>query len=115
MIGDAIKAGADLRQLAPQWAIAYPIIQNIFHDRGYSCVITCGNDSHEDRPGSLHPSGRALDFRTRHLPMIDKIEVHKAIKEALGEQWDVLLENVAKDSEHIHVEFDPKPPRTLEA
>lgn len=115
MMGHGIKAGVVLGQLAPQWAVAYPIIQAIYHERGYACVITCGNEAHEDRPGSLHPSGRALDFRTRHLPMIDKIEVHKAIKEALGEQWDVLLENVAKDSEHLHCEYDPKPPRVMEA
>jgi len=108
-----IKPGVDLRNLAPQWAIGYPIVQQCFLSRGYSCVVTSGNDSHADKPMSLHPSGRALDFRTRHIPMIDKLPIHRAIKEALGEQWDVVLESVGQDREHLHAEFDPKNPEPV--
>jgi len=108
-----IKTGVDLRVLAPQWAIAYPIIRDSFQNRGYSCVVTSGNDSHADKPKSLHPSGRALDFRTRHIPMIDKVPIVNDIKKALGEQWDVVLESVGQDREHLHAEFDPKNPEPV--
>lgn len=104
-----IKSGVDLRILAPQWAIGYPIIQQCFLSRGYSCVVTSGNDSVHGT-NSLHPSGRALDFRTKHIPMIDKVPLLNAIKTALGAQWDVILENVGMDNEHCHAEFDPKDP-----
>ena len=108
VLDDQIKATVDLRILAPQWAVAYPIIHYIFRSRGYACVLTSGNDSHEDKPNSKHHTGEALDFRTRHVPVVDKTLVHQAVQTALGPQWDVLLENVGKDTEHLHVEFDPK-------
>ena len=107
-----IKPGVDLRNLAPQWAIAYPIIRDCFQNRGYSCVVTNGNERTPEqlaaKPNTLHPSGRALDFRTRHIPMLDKIPIVNDMKQALGAQWDVVLERVGQDQEHCHIEFDPK-------
>ncbi len=108
-----LKTGVDLRILAPQWGLAYPIIQQCFISRGYSCVVTSGNDGeHTPKSGktSLHYLGRALDFRTKHLPMSHKLPLRLQVQAALGEQWDVVLEHVGMDNEHLHVEFDPKPP-----
>lgn len=106
-VENSLKVGVDLRSLAPQWGIAYPIIQAIFNLRGYSCVVTSGNDGTHG-PHSLHYKGKALDFRTRHIPMIDKLPIHAAMKAALGAQWDVLLEYAGMDNEHCHIEWDPK-------
>lgn len=107
-----LKSGVDLRQLAPQWAIGYPIIQQCFLSRGYDCVITNGNERTPAQlaatPTTLHPSGRALDFRTKHIPMIDKLPLIRAINAALGTQWDVVLEHTGQDHEHAHIEYQPK-------
>lgn len=104
---DRIKAGVDLSKLAPQWGVAYPMIQYIFHEFGYACVITSGNDG-QHMPTSLHYSGKALDFRTKHMAVVDKAPVRNAIKAALGEHWDVILEAVGQANEHAHIEYDVK-------
>ncbi len=110
---NSLKPGVDLRQLAPQWAIGYPIIAACFNNRGYSCVITSANDRVHG-VGSLHPSGGALDFRTRHVPMIDKAPLIGTIRMCLGNQWDVLFEGAGTDNEHAHIEWDPKEPSVTE-
>jgi len=115
---NSLKVGVDLRSLAPQWGIAYPIIQSIFNARGYSCVVTNGNERTPKqlaaKPNTLHPSGKALDFRTKHIPVMEKAHLRDDIIVALGPQWDVVLENMGLDQEHIHIEFDPKEPDTHE-
>ena len=108
-VENQIKTTVDLRNLAPQWGIGYPIIQACFNHRGYSCVVTSGNDSVHG-PKSLHPKGKALDFRTKHIPMIEKLPLVNEIRVALGPQWDVVLEAVGQENEHLHVENDPKDP-----
>jgi hypothetical protein len=114
-----LKPGVDLRNLAPQWAIGYPIIQQCYHSRGFSCVVTNGNERTPEqlaaKPSTLHPSGRALDFRTKHIPMREKLSVQTLVKESLGAQWDVILEHIGMEQEHLHAEFQPKdsvPPET---
>lgn len=99
----AIKAGADLRGLKPQMAVAYTIAAMVYlHKTGLPCVITSGTDG-KHGPNSLHYRGLALDLRTRHLPVDQVHPVYLAIKQALGDQFDVVLE-----SDHLHLEFDPK-------
>ena len=93
-----IKNGVDLRGLTPQMAIAYTIATKCYGQ--YDCVITSANDS-KHGPNSLHYSGRALDLRTRHLNEQGLQAVFHKLKEALGEQFDVVLE-----SDHIHLEWD---------
>ena len=97
-----LKNGVDLRGLTPQMAIAYTIASRIYNTRGYECVITSGSDG-KHMPTSLHYQGKALDLRTRDLQEQTKVAIVEKLKEALGSQFDVVLE-----SDHIHVEFDPK-------
>ena len=109
-----LKAGVDLRGLHPVWGIAFPIIQRIYNKRGHECVITSANDSTHG-PNSWHYKGRALDLRTKHLPMMDKLPLVKELKEALGPQFDVVFEAEGTVNEHVHLEFDPKEPEKQEA
>ena len=95
-----IKSGVDLRGLSPQMAIAYTIATKCYGQ--YDCVITSANDS-KHGPNSLHYKGQALDLRTRHLNEQGLQAVFHKLKEALGSQFDVVLE-----SDHIHLEYDPK-------
>ena len=70
------------------------------------CTITSANDSkHSEK--SLHYNGCALDFRTKDYAG-DKQALRDRIKAALGPDFDVVLEALGEDNEHIHVEYDPK-------
>ena len=95
-----IKSGVDLRGLSPQMAIAYTIACKCYGQ--YACVITSGSDS-KHGPNSLHYVGKALDLRTNNLPPPAVQSIVDKLKEALGTQFDVVLE-----ATHLHLEFDPK-------
>lgn len=70
---------------------------------GYDCVITSGTEPGPNRvKGSKHLVGYAVDLRTRDLD--NKDEVYNDLVDALGPDYDVILE-----SNHLHIEFDPQP------
>ena len=69
---------------------------------GREAIITTARDGEHSRT-SLHYRGRALDLRTRDLTESQKTLYRDSLAEALGDDWDVVLETT-----HIHVEFDPK-------
>ena len=83
------------------WAVAMPIIFEIYRDFGVTAVITSGTDGLH-LPNSLHYSGMAFDFRTRHVPLGQREELAAEVSRALGDNFDVVLE-----SDHLHVEYDP--------
>jgi len=68
------------------------------------------------RPGgsSLHPKGRAMDIRTRDLQVSEIQFLADAVREALGEDFDVVIEGrggvgrYRNRPDHIHIEYDPK-------
>lgn len=98
-----IKPGVDLRGLTPQMAVAYTIALDVYREKvGMVCVITSASDG-KHGPNSLHYSGKALDLRMNSLRPEQIHPVYVALKTALGEQFDVVLE-----SDHIHVEWDVK-------
>lgn len=70
-------------------------------------VITSGRDG-KHKIGSLHDKNRALDFRTKHLPLATKRALTTAVKKRLGRDYDVIIEAIGKMNEHLHVEHDPK-------
>lgn len=98
-----IKTGVDLRGLQPQMAIAYTIACQVYQEKSaVLCVITSASDG-KHGPNSLHYKGMALDLRTNSLRAEQVHPVYTALKIALGDQFDVVLE-----TDHIHLEFDPK-------
>ncbi len=98
-----LKAGVDLRGITPQLAIAYTIASWIYSNKaGARCIITSGSDG-KHGPNSLHYQGKALDLRTYHLRPDQVHPIYLSLKECLGEQFDVVLEQ-----DHIHLEFQPK-------
>jgi hypothetical protein len=74
--------------------------------KGMDCIVTSCTDSHADIAGSLHPTGFAFDIRIRSFPLPIKENVElaaQALRDSLSDEYDVVVE-----SDHIHVEFDPK-------
>jgi hypothetical protein len=70
-------------------------------------VITAGNDG-QHMVGSKHYTGDALDVRTKHLSIVEKESLREMVRHRLGSNYDVILESVGAENEHLHVEFDQK-------
>lgn len=96
-----LKHGVDLRGIQPEMLFALQVVHTVYEENNVVLVVTSALDG-KHKPDSLHYSGYALDFRTRHMPLEVRtlIAVHIAV--ALGKQYDVVLEDT-----HLHVEFDP--------
>jgi len=104
-----LKAGVMLKDalgekgIQPEMVLGALVVYSVFNEEGFTCTITsCMDGVHKQ--GSLHYKGQALDFRTRHV--VDEealLDIVQAIKFALGEEFDVVLEE-----DHLHVEYDPK-------
>jgi hypothetical protein len=101
-----IKSGKNrcsLNGIQPEIANSHPIVAGVYARLGYDCVLTSGTDYVEGRhPRSKHPQGLALDYRTNHIPENLRQVLADKVKEALGDQFDVVLK-----SDHLHTEFDP--------
>lgn len=102
-----LKYGVKLTDLSPQMVLAAMVVAAVCDQFNVPCCITSANDSrHSDR--SLHYKGKALDFRTKYPELDGKEEIFKsAVASRLGIEFDVVLEGVGTDNEHLHVEFDP--------
>jgi hypothetical protein len=71
-------------------------------------VITAGKNG-QHMKGSKHDKYEALDLRTKNMPGLDtKYAFVHALQQELGPDYDVLLEGLGTDNEHVHVEFDKK-------
>lgn len=111
-----LKPGVRLHGLIPEMTVAVQIVRDFWDELGADkCVITaCIDGTHAGLPcPSGHYTGRALDFRTHSLPQ--SVAPHfpaviEELKRRLGVDFFVLLENMGKDDEHLHVEFRPSQP-----
>jgi hypothetical protein len=84
-------------------ARAAQIAQSIYAALGVPYVVTSGTDG-KHSAGSLHYSCGAMDIRRWDLDRAGKTATAVSqLRGALGRNFDVILE-----SDHIHVEFDPK-------
>jgi hypothetical protein len=107
------KPGVDSDGIHPAVHYAEGVIRALYARRNFSLTATSYRDG-VHLPHSLHYKGRAVDFRTRHLPTTT---VALIVEEAKGilypEGFDVVNEHETK--KHIHVEYDPKPGRQWRA
>lgn len=106
-----IKEGVSLRGIRPELAIAYTIASAVLALYGLPAIITSGTDGTHGR-GSHHYAGGALDLRTKHLRVssIPPRIFRDRIAAQLGSEFDVVLEDLGGDNEHLHIEFHPKGP-----
>jgi hypothetical protein len=107
---------------------AVPVIDAVHRDMTGSDA-TCTSAYRSQTPGgsSLHPFKRALDLRTWAFgdPSTEKgkkrvREFAKRLREKLGPDYDVVVEGPAaekahylKRPQHVHLEYDPKPPKPV--
>lgn len=98
----------DFADLRPTTLRMLRVAELVFASHGYETIVTSARDS-EHSATSLHYSGDALDFRTRHIPTLEvKQAVTVDLRQRLGRDYDVILESTGTPNEHIHVEYDPK-------
>lgn len=104
----ALKRDVRLVGLSTQILLAVIVADRVYSELGYETVITSLNDG-EHKKGSLHYKGNAVDIRTKHLPDAHtKFNMASRISNALGPQYDVILEHLDHENEHLHIEYDPK-------
>ena len=96
------KNGAEVNGIRTEALLALIIANDVLTSFGYDCVLTEATGG-KHSSGSLHYIGNAIDLRTRHIPPIKQDEIKIKLKEALGDQYDVVLER-----DHFHIEFQPK-------
>lgn len=94
-------AGVRLDGLQPPMVVGLMIAACVFNDFGYECIVTSATDGRHST-GSLHHTGKGVDFRRRHLADRDVGNVVSKLIENLGDEFDVVLEDT-----HIHIEYDP--------
>ena len=97
-----IKDGVSVKGLQPEILVALFVADTIWSTHGQRLVVTAGTDG-EHKEGSLHYEGLAVDLRTRYFDDMQKQWVEQELRDALGYEYDVVLEPT-----HIHVEYDPK-------
>lgn len=99
-----IKPGANYDDLTPRMKEACDVVEKEYEYEDYIAVLTSGKDGkHKD--DSLHYTGNAGDYRTRHLRDDARDRIVARIRRALGRDFDVILE-----TDHLHIEYDPKSP-----
>lgn len=100
----AIKSTSVLPSNRPEIERARRIVVEVWNRYGYSVTVTSGeepNASHQTE--SLHYVGLAEDYRTRDVAPSKLSDMVADVRSRLGSDYDVVLE-----SDHLHIEFDPK-------
>lgn len=97
-----LKPGASLKGVVWELFEAALKVEAAYNALGHDCIITSGTDG-QHIPKSLHYKGKALDFRTFHVPVTQREKIRKSVKQRLGADYDVILEK-----DHLHIELDPK-------
>jgi len=99
-----LKKGVKLEGIKPEILMAACVVNGIYIDQGRpeGVTITSITDG-KHKPNSLHYSGLAIDIRTRYFNRSIQKRLAQKIQDALGDEFEVILERT-----HIHIEFDPK-------
>jgi hypothetical protein len=95
-----IKEGVKLDGIQTTITKTFHIVEFFLNSHGQEMWITSGLEG-EHMKDSKHYTGEAIDVRIWDL--INKQDCVTKIREALGTDYDVVLE-----SSHIHIEYDPK-------
>lgn len=108
-----LKPGVRILGVKPELALALVVIESVcyrlFGNAWDPTLTACVDGTHH--PSSCHYKGLAFDMRSHDLPAQYHLEIlRQALQDALGPDFDVILEDAGTENEHIHLEFDPKDP-----
>lgn len=101
MISPHIKDGVSCEGMKLPALHAALVCMCVYIEAGQLFTITSITDGKHSN-GSLHYKGLAIDIRTRDLVGITAHHIAELIRNALGNDYDVVVE-----ATHIHVEYDP--------
>lgn len=105
-----LKPGVRIAGVQPEAVLGMQIAEGVFREFGGfgnakgAFVLTSVCEG-KHGTSSLHYKGMAFDIRTRALNQAEQNAICARLRAALGADFDVVLE-----TDHIHVEFDPKTP-----
>lgn len=94
-----LKPGVKIGGIRPELALGLMVAQSLWSKE---LVVTAVVDGQHSR-GSLHYAGQAADLRTRDLSEAEMAQVKAQLGEALGAEFDVVVE-----ADHMHLEWQPK-------
>ena len=95
-----LKKGVKVQGVRPEIVLALIAADRVYRENGAVMVVTSVVDGAHSAT-SLHYTGAGADLRRWNLPNPRKAA--DAISEALGDDYDVILED-----DHIHIEYQPK-------
>ena len=102
MAGINLKAGVIVTGVRPEIVLALFVASYIYAKYGKPLWVTSLLDGKHSET-SLHYAGQAADLRTRYFDRPTQEAIVAELKEALGKNYDVILE-----SNHIHMEYQPR-------
>ena len=101
----SLKDGVDVKGVSTEILLGTTILAGVFWKHGIPTVITsCRDGRHMET--SKHYIGDAIDIRLPSRFNTDQgidLRLLAEGRAALGDQFDLVLE-----SDHLHLEFDPK-------
>lgn len=104
----SIKPGAKIKGIKAEMLLGLAVIEGVFEKYGFEVVLTEGTGAHH-MVGSLHYEGLAVDLRSQHiLGDAIKYKILSDCVHSLGDDFDMILENIKTSTEHFHCEFQPK-------
>jgi len=100
-----LKKGVTLNGVQPEIVLAILLVRDVLEGMKYDLTVTSLTDGLDWRKSSsLHLAGLAFDVRIWDFTEPEELQhVAATFRSALGDEFDVVVE-----SDHIHVEFDPK-------
>jgi len=81
--------------------------REVWRSQGADLVVTSVIDGTHKR-GSAHYAGRAVDLRVHNLQ--DPAKARSELAQALGQDFDCILEAAGTPGAHLHLEFQAKQP-----
>jgi hypothetical protein len=108
-----VKPGARVEGLRPEMTRIYGDVSDAWAAAGAPApVITSGNDSRHMR-GSRHYEDLAFDLRGNNIDAATAARIRDDLGRRIGGDYQVFYETFPRNpsNNHIHVEYDPPPPR----
>ena len=99
------KPGVSVAGAEPEILYGMIVVQEVFREHRCEMVVTSVTDGTHS-PGSLHYIGHAFDLRLYNIPQATLDAIIAQCRERLPGSFDVVIE-----SDHIHIEHQPKKQR----